>query len=165
MTDASTSDRVEFDLALHSEVHIARPAERVWPYLDRLQAWKDSVVSVEQVAGVQGAVGEVIRIGQRPGAFTVYVIHKTLAQRAPRWKLQSMVTEDGVTTDGYVTYTLIERDAGTLVVCTVAGKVRVPLKDAEQAGGVEQLARVANEATLAKLDTDHAKLKHLLERS
>jgi hypothetical protein len=163
MNEASASRLVEFALALHSEVEIFRPAAVVWRYLDVPSEWKDSVVSLEHVDGPKGALGEVLRIGQRPGTTTVHVLHKTLGMMMPRWKLQSMITEDGVTTDGYVIYTLIERDGRTLVVCNVAAKIRVPGSDATQAGGIERLARAANEATLAKLDADHSRLKELLE--
>jgi hypothetical protein len=137
----------------------------IWPYLDRLQEWKASVVSVEHIEGPRGAVGEVLRIGQRPGATTVYVMHKTLAVSAPRWKMHTLVTEDGITTDAYVIYRLVERDGATLVLCDLVGKVRVPRSDAASAGGIEQFARHANEATLGKLDDDHIRLKQLLERS
>lgn len=165
MNEAAASPLVEFDLSLHHEVEILRPAAVVWPYLDLLRDWKASVVSVEHVGGIRGSVGEVLRIGQRPGAGTVHVLHTTLAMVAPRWRIQSMVTEDGVTTDGYVIYTLVEHAGRTLVLCHVAAKVRLPRADAQRAGDVEQLARTANEGTLAKLDADHCRLKRLIERS
>lgn len=164
MNEPSASTLVEFDLSLHSEVIISRPAAAVWPYLDRLGDWKDSVVSVEHIGGTRGLVGERFRVGQRPGTATVHVTHETLAMQLPRWKIQSMVSEDGVTTEGYVIYTLVEHGDQTLVLCNVAGKVRVPSAGAQQAGGTEQLARTANEATQAKLDADHSRLKQLLER-
>jgi len=165
MKEAAGGSLVEFDLALHAEVEISRPAAVVWPYLERLREWKDSVVSLEHLEGTPGTVGAVQRIGQRPGTVTVHVLHRTLAVTAPRWKIQSMVAEDGVTTDGYVIYTLVERDGRSLVLCDVVAKVRVPQPSAHQAGGIEQLAHTANEATLAKLDADHRKLKQWIERS
>lgn len=165
MKEAAGGSLVEFDLALHAEVEICGPATLVWPYLDLMREWKDSVVSVEHIDGTPGTVGEVRRIGQRPGPTTVHVLHKTLAMMAPRWKIQSMVTEDGTTSDGYVIYTLIERDGRTLVLCDVAAKVRVPSSNVPLVGGIEQLARAANETTLAKLDVDHSRLKRLIERS
>jgi hypothetical protein len=165
MNEVPASTLLEFDLTVHSEVEVSRPAAVVWPYLDQLQDWKDSVVSVEHIGGVRGAVGEVFRIGQRPAATTVHVVHKTLATMAPRWKIQHMITEDGLTTDGYLIYALIERDDRTLILCNLAGKVRLPGSDVQQAGGIERLARTANEATQAKLDADHARLKQLIERS
>lgn len=158
-------NRAEFDLILHSEIDIARSAAVVWPYLDRLREWKDSVVSVERAAGKPDEVGGVLRIGQRPGTQTVYVLQKTLGLQVPRWRVQTLETEDGITTSGYICYSLVESAGHTQVICSVAARVRVPASSAEQAGGIEKLALAANVDTQTKLDADHRALKQLVERS
>lgn len=159
------SDLIEFDLILHSEIDVDRAPAVVWPYLDRLRDWKQSVVSVERIAGTHDAVGEVLRIGQRPAGQTVYVLQKTLRLQPPRWKVQSLNTEDRVSTSGYIIYSLQEQGEHTRVICDVAALVRVPTAAAEQAGSRDEFAQVANAATQAKLDADHLELKRLVERT
>lgn len=154
-----------FDLVLHGEIEIERAPEAVWPCLGRLREWKDSVVSLERIRGEANAVGEVLRIGQRPGRETVYMLQETLAARAPRWRIQSLRAEDGVSANGYIAYTLVDMGAHTLVVCDVAAKVQVTAAAVQQAGGIHALARTANDATQAKLDADHAALKRLVEKA
>ena len=154
----------EFDLILHGELRIDQGAAEIWSWLERFAEWKESVVSVECVAGARGAIGEVLRIGQRPVGQTVYVLQKTLGLEFPRWKIQSLITEDGVSTNGYVSYTLVEQDRGTLVICNVMATVRVPIAAVTQAGGLEAFARAANDATREKLEADHQRLKSLAER-
>lgn len=158
------NDLVEFDLILHGKVCIAKPPVPVWDCLARLTDWKESVVSVERMAGSADTVGEVLRIGQRPAGQTVYVLQTTLGLAIPHWKTQSLVTEDGVTTSGYITYSLVEQDRSTIVICNVTAKVRVPAAATEQAGGLELFARAANASTREKLEADHRKLKQFAER-
>lgn len=157
------SELVEFDLVLHSEIEICRPPAVIWPHLDRLQEWKDSVVSVERTAGARDTVGEVLRIGQQPAGQTVHVLQRTLRIQVPHHRVQSLTTEDGISTTGYVIYSLMPRGDQTLVVCDVLARVRVPAA-AHEAGGAAEFARGANDATQAKLDGDHRALKRLVER-
>ena len=157
------SGPVEFDLVLRSEIEIARAPAIVWPFLNRLREWKDSVVSVEHLAGASDTEGELQRIGQRPTGETVYVLHKTLRVRIPRWRVQTLNTEDGVSTNGYIIYSLADHGGVTLLTCDVAARVR--LTAPVPAVGVEQIARAANEATQAKLDADHKTLKRLVEEA
>ncbi len=151
----------EFDLAISSRIDIAAAPERVWPCLARPQDWKPSVVSVERLAGEPEAEGETLRIGQRPVDVTVHTIMRTVRSDAPRWKVQTLQTEDGRTTDGYVSYALEPAGPGTRLRCEVVARCQIALPDGFDA--VEDFARLVNASTLAKLDADHTALKHLVE--
>jgi hypothetical protein len=157
----SESPIAEFDLAIRSRIDIAAAPERLWPHLARLQDWKTSVVSVERLAGEPDAEGETLRIGQRPVDVTVYTIMRTVRSVAPHWKIQTLRTEDGLMTDGYVSYSLEPEGSATRLRCDVIARCRIALPDGFDA--VEDFARLANESTLAKLDADHAALKRLVE--
>lgn len=155
------SARVDFRLALRSRVSIAAPAATVWPLLSRLEAWKSSVVSIERLAGEPDSEGETLRVAQRPADVTVNTILRTLCVERDAWRVQSLTTEDGEATDGYVTYTLDPVSDGTLVTCELVARCRVAAPAAT--ADVDAFARVVNEATRAKLDADHAVLKRLAE--
>lgn len=150
----------EFHLALRSSVDIAASAAAVWTHLAQLRAWKRSVVSFERLAGPPDEEGETLRLGQRPADVTVHTIMRTLRSAAPTWKVQTLLTEDGRTTDGYVVYSLQNVGAVTRVCCDVVARCRVPLP---ADGDVVALARAANDSTRAKLDADHERLKRLVE--
>lgn len=152
---------VEFDLVIRSSIGIAAPPEDVWPHLSRVDGWKSSVVSLERLAGEPGAEGETLRIGQRPSDVTVHTIMRTLRAIPAEWQVQSLRTEDGQATDGYVAYTLEPDGGGTWVSCQVLARCRVPLPSG--IATADEFARLANESTRAKLDADHAALKRLLE--
>jgi Polyketide cyclase / dehydrase and lipid transport len=151
---------VEFDLAIRSQIDIAAPAPIVWSALSNLRAWKTSVVSVERLAGEADCEGETLRIGQRPMDVTVHTIMRSVRVQKPHWKIQTLQTEDGRATDGYVLYTLEPFGSGTRICCQVIAQCRVP-----DPGTMPQpaFARHVNEATRAKLDADHMILKRLLE--
>jgi hypothetical protein len=155
------STRLDFRLALRSRVAIAAPAAAVWPVLGRLDAWKASVVSFERLAGEPDEEGETLRVGQRPADVTVNTILHTLRVERGAWRVQSLITEDGEATDGYVTYTLDPLNDGTLVTCELVARCRVAAPAAPP--DVAAFARGINAATLAKLDADHAVLKRLVE--
>ena len=158
------SGTIEFHLVLHSEVRIARIPAVVWPYLNRLTEWKDSVVSLERIAGSVDEIGETLRIGQRPAEETVYVLQETLGQERHRWRTQSLVTEDGTTTRGYIHYLLLQQEVeSSVVICSVTASVRVPEIQSQKAGSLRAFASTANDATQRKLDADHARLKQLVE--
>lgn len=156
---------LEFDLAIRSRIEIDAPPAAVWSQLGQLQGWKSSVVSLERLAGEPDAEGETLRLGQRPGGTTVHTIMRTVRVEPGAWKVQTLQTEDGRTTDGYVAYTLDPAGAhGTRLCCEVIARCRVvpPDRDAEGVSPAE-FAHSVNEATRAKLDADHAVLKRLVE--
>jgi hypothetical protein len=155
----------EFALAIRSRIEINAPPAEVWSQLGRLQGWKSSVVSIERLAGEPDAEGETLRVGQRPGDTTVHTIMRTVRVEPGAWKVQTLQTEDGHTTDGYVAYSLDPAGAnGTRLSCEVIARCRVvpPPGDAE---GVPPagFAHAVNESTRAKLDADHVALKRLVE--
>lgn len=152
---------LEFDLAIRSRIGIDAPADVVWTHLAQLQAWKSSVVSLERLSGQPDAEGETLRIGQRPGDVTVHMIMRTVRAERPGWKIQTLRTEDGDATDGYVVYTLDAEGKGTRLMCDVVARCRVPLPPGVTDAAA--YARQANASTLAKLDADHAALKALVE--
>jgi hypothetical protein len=153
--------RAEFDLAIRSRIGIDAPADAVWAHLSRLQAWKSSVVSLERLSGQPDAEGETLRVGQRPGDVTVNMIMRTVRVQRPGWKIQTLQTEDGDATNGYVVYTLDAEGEGTRLSCDVVARCRVPLPPGVT--DVAAFAQQANASTLAKLDADHAALKALVE--
>jgi hypothetical protein len=75
--------------------------------------------------------------------------------------VQTLQTEDGRTTDGYVSYALEPEGPGTRLRCEVIARCRIVLPDGFDS--VEDFARLVNGSTLAKLDADHAALKRLVE--
>jgi hypothetical protein len=120
------SPAVEFDMAVRSVVTIDAPPAEVWSGLARLQDWKPSVVSVERLGGAaEGEEGETLRVGQRPGDSTVYVIMRTIRSLPHEWKLQTLRTEDGDATDGYVSYSLLAEQGGTRLCCAAVARCRV----------------------------------------
>ena len=154
--------RLEFDLVLRSEMEIQASPAVVWRCLDRVTEWKRSVVSIERVRGTPGAAGEVLRLGQKPGNETVYVLMETLRLEPDSWKVQSLVTEDGRSTKGYLVYSLYARGSGTFVVGELLARACLPA--AALAGQTaEQASRMICAATQAKLDADHQALKSLAE--
>ncbi len=156
---------LEFDLAIRSRIEIGAPPAAVWSQLGRLQRWKSSVVSVERLAGETDAEGEMLRVGQRPGDTTVHTIMRTVRIEPWSWKVQTLQTEDGRTTDGYVAYSLEPAGTnGTRLSCEVIARCRVapPAGDA-QGVSPAAFAHAVNESTRAKLDADHAVLKRLVE--
>jgi Polyketide cyclase / dehydrase and lipid transport len=156
---------LEFDLAIRSRIEIGAPPAVVWSQLGRLQGWKDSVVSVERIAGEPDAEGETLRIGQRPVDTTVYTIMRTVRIEPEAWKVQTLQTEDGRVTEGYVAYTLESVGARrTRLGCEVMARCRVLPPDGV-AGDASPtgFARAVNESTRAKLDADHAALRRLVE--
>ena len=156
---------LEFDLAIRSRIEIAAPPAAVWSQLGRLQGWKSSVVSVERLAGEADAEGETLRVGQRPGDTTVHTIMRTVRIDPWAWKVQTLQTEDGHTTDGYVAYTLEPAGAnGTRLSCEVVARCRVvPPDDVAETVSPADFALAVNVSTRAKLDADHAVLKWLVE--
>ncbi len=153
--------RLDFRLALRSRVAIAAPPAAVWTVLGRLDAWKTSVVAMERLAGAPDEEGETLRVDQRPADVTVSTILRTLRVERGAWRVQSLSTADGETTEGYVTYTLDPVGDGTLVTCELVARCRVAAPEAPV--DVDAFARQVNEATRAKLDADHASLKRLVE--
>ncbi len=152
---------VKFDLAIRSRIGIDAPPDVVWAHLSRLQTWKSSVVSLERLSGEPDAEGETLRVGQRPGDVTVHMIMRSVRVVRPSWKIQTLRTEEGDATDGYVVYTLDPNRSGTFLNCEVIARCCVPLPPG--VFDVEAFARDANASTLAKLDADHAVLKALVE--
>lgn len=156
------SPAVEFDMAVRSVVTIDAPPAEVWSGLARLQDWKPSVVSVERLgSAAEGEEGETLRIGQRPGDSTVYVIMRTIRSLPDEWKLQTLRTEDGDATDGYVSYSLIAEQEGTRLCCAAIARCRAPLPPGVGSG--RDLERIVNVSTLEKLEADLARLKQLVE--
>jgi carbon monoxide dehydrogenase subunit G len=162
-----TSEAVllEFDLAIRNRIEIDAPPAAVWSQLGRLQGWKRSVVSVERLAGEPDAEGETLRVGQRPGDTTVHTIMRTVRVEPGVWKVQTLQTEDGRTTDGYVAYTLEPVGTnGTRLSCEVIARCRVvPPDDVAERVSPAGFAHAVNESTRTKLDADHAALKRLVE--
>lgn len=164
LTQPPPEDGAEFDLILHSQVVIKAPPSVVWEHLDRLQEWKPSVVSLERIEGARNEVGEVLRIGQKPANETVYVLQKTLQVEPNRRKVQTLTTEDGRTTNGYVIYSLVPEGGGTRVMCDLVARASVPAA-ALNGRSPAELSRLASAGTKAKLDADHQALKQLIERA
>lgn len=156
-----TGGTVEFPLVIRSRVTIAAEPEAVWQRLEDLQSWKASVVSLERLAGDPGREGETLRLGQRPLDEVVHVRMTTLRVQPPAWKVQTLQTEQDASIDGYVVYALDPAPGGTLVSCDVIARCRI-VPPAGTTDGTA-FARRATEATLAKLDADHAALKRLVE--
>jgi hypothetical protein len=153
----------EFDLVIHDVVEIAAPPDRAWQALRRLQDWKASVASIESLEGRPGAVGEVLRVGQSAGDRIVYVRMKTLASEPGAWLVQTLETEDGHTTRGYVAYTLHDRSGRTLLVGELLARACLPLAAVPPGHTAEQAAAAVSEATRAKLQSDHLALKRRIE--
>ena len=164
-SEMSPSDPHEFDLVLRSELTIEATPEAVWAGLEQPAAWKPSVASIEHVAGLPGAAGEDLRVGQRATDGIVYVRMRTLASDPPRWKVQALDTEDGVTTRGYVTYRLVARAGTTEVYAQLVGRAALSAGAVPAGRTVAELAAEITEATRLKLDADHARLKRLVEQA
>jgi hypothetical protein len=154
---------VEFHLAIRSEIEIAAPPPIVWLYLDRPRDWKPSIVSIERLDGQPGREGEMLRIGQRPGDETVYVIMRTLRLEPYTWRVQTLSTEASRMTDGFVIYTLAPAGTSTRLACDVVARCTIA-GDATGGKTPAEFARTVNEATAIKLDADHRALKTLIER-
>lgn len=157
-----TSECIEFDLVLRSVVEIDAAPPMVWGGLDRLQEWKPSVASVERLQGLPGSIGEVLRLGQKAGDRIVYVIHETLQLEPGVWRVQSLETEDGRSTRGYLVYSLHERGTGTLLVGELLARASLPAS-ALAGRSVEQASRMITDATRAKFHADHLALKQWVE--
>jgi hypothetical protein len=157
-----TSEFIEFDLVMRSVVEIDAAPPIVWGGLDRVQQWKPSVASVERLQGSPGSIGEVLRLGQKAGDRIVYVIHKTLQLEPGVWRVQSLETEDGRSTRGYLVYSLHERGTGTLLVGELLARASLP---ADTLGGQseDEAARMISTATRAKFHSDHLALKQWVE--
>ncbi len=160
----AAGDLAAFFLAIRSEVLVAAPIARVWSHLDRPGDWKPSIVAIEHLAGTPGTEGERLRVAQRPGDRTVPVLMETVRLEAPRWRVQTLVTEDGPATDGYVIYSLSAADDGTRVDCEVIARCALP-RDALDESPLEEFARRVNADTRRKLDDDLHLLKALCERA
>ena len=158
-----TDERFEFDLVLRSEVEVDAPRMRVWEQLERVQEWKASVVSVERIGGAPGEIGEALRIGQSRAGQVVYVHMKTLEQQPGAWKVQTLETEDGRTTRGYVAYTLHESQGRTQVIGQLIARASLPLEAVPSGQSADQASRMICEATRAKMDADHRVLKQRIE--
>lgn len=157
-----SEDLIEFDLALRCEIAIESPASVLWGYLDRPREWKDSVASIERIDGEPGEVGEVLRIGQRPSGEIVYTILKTLRLKHTEWKVQSLATENGRLSCGYVIHSLYERGGRTQLVYDFVARCRLPAAEAEGRRR-EEFARMVQDGTQAKIDADLLVLKNLIE--
>jgi len=158
-----TTGFMEFDIVVRSEITIDAPPEAVWYQLSRLQEWKDSIHSLERIAGQPGEVGEVLKIGQRRGDRIVFVTQKTLETIAPSRKVEYLETEDGKAARGYIIYSMVDQGASTWVCCDLLIRSAVPFERVEGAG-VEHMAGQARLATREKLDADHRVLKSMLEK-
>lgn len=152
----------EFDLVIRSEITIEATATAIWARLNRLEEWKESIDSLEHIAGTTGQAGDVIRIGQRRGESIVYVTQETLAVQPARFKVEYLQTEDGSAARGYIVYSLYAQAPGTLVVCDLLLRASVA---ADQLAGnsLERISNKARTGTLEKLDSDHLALKALCE--
>lgn len=153
----------EFDLVIRSEIIINASAQIVWGQLQRLEQWKDSIQSLEHIAGMPGQVGDVVRIGQRRGQNVVYVTQEALAIQPGRWKVEYLQTLDRQAARGYIVYSLYPMASGTLVACDLL--LRTALPSAQVDGSDPELTfNTARVATQEKLDADHAVLKKLSEQ-
>ena len=152
----------EFDLVIRSEITIEASTTTIWAELARLEQWKDSIHSLEHIAGTPGQTGDVLRIGQRRGERIVYVTQETLAVQPERCKVEYLQTEDGSAARGYIVYSLYAQASGTLVVCDLLLRAAVAV---EQLAGnsLEQISDMAKTSTREKLDSDHLVLKKLSE--
>jgi len=152
----------EFDLVIRSEITVEASRAVVWGQINRLEQWKDSIHSLEHIAGMPGQAGDVVRIGQRRGERVVYVTQETLAVQPERCKVEYLQTEGGSATRGYIVYSLYAQASGTLVVCDLLLRAAVP---ADQLAGksLEQISELARTSTREKLDSDHLVLKRLSE--
>ena len=155
---------VDFHLAIPSEVEIAAPPAVVWEYLDRPRDWKPSIVSIERLEGQPGQEGETLRIGQRPGDETVYVIMRTLRLEPYTWRVQTLSTEASRMTDGFVIYALAPSGTSTRLACDVVARCAIAVGGVTGGKTPAEFARSVNEATAGKLDADHRALKALIER-
>ena len=152
----------EFDLVIRSEITIEASTAVVWAQFNQLKQWKDSIHSLEHIAGTPGQTGDVVRIGQTRGERVVYVTQETLAVQPGRCKVEYLQTEDGSAARGYIVYSLYAQASGTLVVCDLLLRAAVP---ADQLAGksLEQISDLARTSTREKLDSDHLVLKRLSE--
>ncbi len=152
----------EFDLVIRSEITIDASTAVVWAQFNQLKQWKDSIHSLEHIAGTPGQTGNVVRIGQTRGERVVYVTQETLAVQPGRCKVECLQTEDGSAARGYIVYSLYAQASSTLVVCDLLLRAAVP---ADQLAGksLEQISDLARTSTREKLDSDHLVLKRLSE--
>lgn len=152
----------EFDLVIRSEITIEASTAVVWAELARLERWKDSIHSLEHIAGTPGQTGGRVRIGQRRGERIVYVTQEILAVQSERYRVEYLQTEDGSAARGYIVYSLYAQASGTLVVCDLLLRAVV---SADQLAGnsLETISNMARTGTREKLDCDHLVLKRLCE--
>lgn len=157
-----STDFIEFDLVVRSEIVLPATPEVVWNPLDRIEAWKVSVASVETIEGEPDQVGQVVRVGQRRGDKIMYVTHRKLACQRPAWKVEYLETEDGRSSRGYLVYSLFGQGPNTRLVCEVLIRGGVP---ETELGGQTAAAMVetVRAVTQEKLDSDLAALRHLIE--
>ena len=157
-----SGEAFEFDLAIRSEIEIGAPPSLLWEYLDRTREWKASVDSIERIDGTSREVGEVLRVGQRAAVGVVYTRLRTLQLKPNEWKMQSLITEDGRIPVGYLIHSLYRIGAHTRLVCDLLTRCHLPA--GELAGHTTQeFARIASQATQAKMDSDMRVLKKLVE--
>jgi hypothetical protein len=154
---------VDFHIALRSEIEITAPVSAVWQRLEQPRDWKPSIVSIERIDGQPGEEGETLRLCQRRGEETAYLIMRTLGVQPGRWRVQTLTTEDRPDADGFVIYALEPTTTGTRLVCDFVARC---LADARAIGGatIAEFARNVSAATSQKLDADHLLLKMLVER-
>jgi len=159
----SGTETLDFRFAMRSEISIAAGPDEVWDFLGRPREWKPSIVSLERLAGFEGGEGEILRLGQRSGAETVYVRMETLRAVRPSWRVQTLDTEQDGGIRGFVVYSLRFDCTGTLLCCDFVANCRMPVHLEVGVTASEFIERVS-EATLEKLDADHGRLKALVER-
>jgi hypothetical protein len=162
----TSSDLHEFDLVLRSETRVATPAARVWACLADLRAWKPSIASIDRLEGEAGQVGEVLRVGQRAARGVVYVRMRTLQSEPAAWKVQTLETEDGRTTRGYVTYRLVEHQPDlTQVYAQMIARAAIERSMLPPACPPAEFVQTIVDATRKKLQADHALLRQLAEKA
>jgi hypothetical protein len=148
------------DLIVRSEVTIDRPAALVWPRLLDLASWKDSIGSLEHVAGEPNAAGELRFVKPPDGNEAAGYFVRSVKLVPGRQLVMKLFGQGGQAFVGFAAFNLNEASGRTTVVYDVYVEYRVPdLSEEERRDAAEQLYR----ATQTKLDQEHLKLKALVE--
>lgn len=146
-----------------SQVVLAAPRERVWPYILDYSSFNDTFEKIELLAGEPNKVGAISRLTKRQGKwflppYLVKIIHIEDGHQIV-WK---MYPEQGDDSSSFVDFSLTDVADGTLFAIRLYKENRISIR------GPEQIAAFSAElnASAGRLhhEVSFPNLKRLVER-
>ena len=128
-------------------------------FRERLVDGETVTVGAEGVAWIRRDAGATFLVR---GLRAIADFEAELQLEPGAWRVQSLRTEDGRSTRGYLVYSLHERGTGTLLVGELLARASLPAS-ALAGRSVEQASRMITDATRAKFHADHLALKQWVE--